>query len=325
MKILLQSAEFARRSVNRLAEFTPDWALHKRMRAVALMLGYEGWEALVASSRSANMAVSFDQDLTEDAFAKRMAEMAKSLSKGLNLIYAEAFDLVSFVRPLSDVRRDAMPVYVFDDHRDRFQAAETDVWWVSVTSSWHPMSLPGFDIAEVVNLAALSRARLERLDIGIAMRADPANEFRKQYVLLPHGLKKPWARKLYLRTNELMHIEPVPPEWMLKAPSSHHKEANEWLRRRYPDLQHDERRAALKDHAERLKVLRLMADIGVRPSRPTIATLAAREAAGKQWYWPLVPLMEEGAAWQEAEKVARLAQSKLDESAGTTVFSVYAA
>jgi hypothetical protein len=216
------------------------------------MLGYEAWEQLVAACSSGNPKVTFDQDLSEDAFAKRLAGMAYGLSKGLGMVYQDAYDVVEFVTHAEYLK-----------HR--------------------------------------------------------------RAVLVPHGFKKPWTRHANFRVGELMAFEEQPMEWMLRAPSSHPRQANDWLKRRYPNATKEEAKILLRSRVDDLHKLRKMAGISKRPSRVTIATVAAREAGGAKWHWPLVPLDHGQAAMKQAEAIAREEQLRLDREAGMTVFSVYQA
>ena len=323
MKVLFQSHEFAKRSASRFDDARVDWPLHKQLLALALMLGYDSWESLVATCAAGNPKVVFDQDLSQDAFAQRLADMAHGLSKGLGLIYQEACDIVGFVRPLSDRVRPMVPAYVHDDHRDRYQAQETDTWWVSMQETWHPFTIPGFEIGSSVNLSAMARARLEKRDLGIISETPSESPMFHRAVLVPHGFKKPWTRQAVFRVGELMAFEEQPMRWMLQAPSSHPPQVNEWLARVFPNATKQEAAGILRARVGDLVKLREMAGISKRPRRETIATVAAREAGGVKWHWPLVPLDQGRDVVEQSEALARAEQLRLDRKAGRPVFSVY--
>lgn len=323
MKVLFQSPEFARRSAQLFDDAGIDWPLNKRLLALALMLGYESWESHVATCSPSNPKVIFDQDLDEDAFAKRIADMAHGLSKGMGMIYQEAYDIVAWIRPLDDRARSAARLYVHDEHRDRYQAEETDTWWVSMQETSHPLTIPGFEMCGSVNLAALARARLKGGSLPVFYGSHDEYARDRRAVLVPHGFKKRWTRHVYFRTGELMAFEEQPSEWMLRAPSSHPREVSEWFQSRFPGTTKDEAKAILRSRAADLGRLREMAGISKRPRTATIATVAAREAGGVKWYWPLVPLDQPVTAIAQAEVIARDTQRRYDREAGAVVFSLY--
>lgn len=323
MKVLFQSPEFARRSAQRFDDAGIDWPLNKRLLALALMLGYESWESHVAACSPSNPKVIFDQDLDEDAFAKRIADMAHGLSKGMGMIYQEAYDIVASVRPLDDRARSAARLYVNNVHSDRYQAEETDTWWVLMEETWHPLTIPGFEMCGAVNLAALARARLKGGFLAFSYRSRDEYLRDQRAVLVPHGFKKRWTRHAYFRTGELMVFEEQPMEWMLRAPSSHPREMNEWFQTHYLGTTKEEAKAILRSRAADLGRLREMAGISKRPKTATIATVAARESGGVNWHWPLVPLDQPATAIAQAEVIARDTQRRYDREAGAVVFSLY--
>lgn len=231
MKVLFQSHEFAKRSASRFEDAGLDWPLHRRLLALALMFGHDSWESLVATCADGNPKVIFDQDMSQDAFAKRSADMAHGLSIGLDLIYQEAYDIVSFVRPLHDRARPSLPLYVHDEHRAKYQAEEGDTWYVSTQETWHPFTIPGFEMCLSTNLSAMARGRLKKRDLGILWKMPSESPMFRRAVLVPHGFKKPWTQQAVFRVGELMAFEEQPMRWMLRAPSSHPPQVNEWLAR----------------------------------------------------------------------------------------------
>lgn len=323
MKVLFQSHEFAKRSASRFEDAGLDWPLHRRLLALALMFGHDSWESLVATCADGNPKVIFDQDMSQDAFAKRSADMAHGLSIGLDLIYQEAYDIVSFVRPLHDRARPSLPLYVHDEHRAKYQAEEGDTWYVSTQETWHPFTIPGFEMCLSTNLSAMARGRLKKRDLGILWKMPSESPMFRRAVLVPHGFKKPWTQQAVFRVGELMAFEEQPMRWMLRAPSSHPPQVNEWLARVYPNATKQEAMGFLRARVGDLERLRAMAGISKRPRRETIATVAAREAGGVKWHWPLVPLDQGRSAVEQSEALARAEQLRLDRKAGRPVFSVY--
>lgn len=201
MQIAIRSPEILRSLTSRFDYYVTDWPHHKRLLALASMLGYASWEALVASASPKNQPFTFDQDLPNDeARQQRWLWMAENLTASLNVALPEALDIVHSILPTAEFSRRAemiwyQPNNVFNDALARDQ----NLWWVSTTYGEHPLAPPGFSISIATNVADVARLRVDTFNDYAHHRALP--------ILCP--LKPKIGRHRYLRREELVVIEPV--------------------------------------------------------------------------------------------------------------------
>lgn len=302
VQIPLRSPELARRQTERYDRIAPDWPHHKRLKAQAVLFGYNSWEELVASCQSNAPDFVFDQDIDQAAREQRWLRMAEAASAAFNIELPYALDLVHFVMPTCDPQR---PRPAWYDPNDTFNLAlskKDGLWWCCVGEHGHPFVPPGFVLQEASHVADVSAQRLN----------DPYGLHRTRrlkhiWVLLPNeGFDVGGIQPIhtYFRRGQLLEVDPVPMGDFLRAPAKYAAQLREFFDYAYPDIGQAEQHALLKGWRQALKTLHVAAQLPAASRRRWIQpTVSARCGIGKDWYWPLQP-RPEGDALANAARYA---------------------
>lgn len=287
VKIPLRSPELPRRQTERYDRIAPDWPHHKRLKAQAVLFGYNSWEELVASCQPYAPDFPFDQDIDSPSREVRWLGMAEAISAAFCVELPYAIDLVAFINPTCDPTRPRPPWYEPNDTFNFALSKQVGLWWCCVGEQGHPFVPPGFTLQQATHVADLGADRLR----------DPygRSQIRRSvdiWVLVPDegvdfsdGIR---PRHMYFRRGQLLEVAPVPMGDFLRAPSKHAARLREFFERAYPDVGRIEQRALIDKWRQALKSLHVGAGLPAESRRRWVQpTVSARRRIGKEWYWPL--------------------------------------
>jgi hypothetical protein len=311
VQIPLRNPELARRQTERYDRIAPNWPHHKRLKAQAVLFGYNSWEELVASCQPHAPDFPFDQDIDRASREERWLWMAEAISEAFGVELPHALNLVAFIVPTRDPLRARSPWYEPNDTFNRALSKKAGLWWCCAGEHGHPFVPPGFVLQEATHLADVCAERL-RNPYGMLPRKQSTRDI---WVLLPDesidfsgGIR---PMHTYFRRGQLLEVAPIPMGDVLRAPSKHAARLRDFFDGAYPDIGQGEQRALIDEWRHALKSLHMAADLPAGSKRRWIQpTVSARRKIGKEWYWPL-QIRPEGNALANAARYAHEVDSYL--------------
>lgn len=286
MKILLRTPDVVRRLTVRFDRFAPHWPHHTRLKALAVMLGYESWEELVGSCDSSAPLFVFDQDLqSDDERHARWLVMAQQVAKAFDLLLPDGIDLIRTVLPTSQINRN---LSAWDDNHPAFIAAlskESDVWRVHVYYQAHPFAPPGFVYCKAYSVTDMASKRLAR-----GRRFHEPLYPASISILMPESFHRERVGvNVNFRRGEVLEVEPVPFGYALQFPNKCKDQLAEFFSIEYPALPENDRIEHLSNWRTALSALFIKAGLPANSKRRDVQmTIGSRWAMGQNWYWPFV-------------------------------------
>lgn len=289
MRIPVREAEAI---VSKTERMYREWPHAKRQWAVAAVLGYKSWQALIQACEGCQECPPADGDLSADERAERCERMSIDAAPLLGWELPEAYEFVHWLRPFEKWGLSASEMYwMHGPTINKACAEDEDLWWASASQVGHPLVPLGFELHVARRWAEGARGRINRDVWQRNEKKDEQPGTDRLWVLIPDDHEKPHKTAgCYFRRGKFVEVEPVPlGSELYGSKASAARELDIFMKQYYPHLKSmDQRAAVVHQWVDAIKTMREIGGLD-RKSRVKNAkpTMAARRNAGVAWYWPL--------------------------------------
>ena len=283
MRIPVKEAEAL---VAKMEHMYREWPYAKRQWAVAAVLGYTSWQALIQACEGCQESPPPDRDLSDEERAERCARMSIDAAPLLGWELPDAYEFVLWLRPFGKWGERGGELYwMHGPTINSACAADEDLWWASEAQVGHPLAPLGFELNVARRWADGARDRINRADWLRSGKKEEAPGSDLLWVLIPDDHERPHktARTLF-RRGKFVEVAPVPlGSALYGSRASAARELESFMRQFYPHLKSmDEREEFVHTWVDAIKTMREIGGLD-RKSRQKMPSRHSRPAARRVW------------------------------------------